>query len=90
MMVEGSGTAATLTAEVELPKEGRAPLEPLLAESRPKSAELMPSVPKRPLGISEPAKARPLACSSGLPEASLASIVTRPGLPAIPPIIKTL
>jgi hypothetical protein len=43
MMVEGSGTAATLTAEVELPKEGRATLEPLLAESLPKLAEPIPA-----------------------------------------------
>ena len=46
----------------------------------------IPPAPNGPLGASEPPKANPPDWPSGLPEASLAAIVTTPGV-AVPPMI---
>jgi hypothetical protein len=80
--VDGSGTEDELRPTTELLAERPASsLPPLL-----KRAELMLSAPKRSLLASEPAKPSPLGSLSGLPEASLAAIVRRPRLPAVPPM----
>jgi hypothetical protein len=58
-MAEGSGTAATPTAEVELPIEERVELEPLTAVSLIEPAELIPA-PNGPVDASESDKSTPL------------------------------
>ena len=83
--VDGSGTGDALPITPELPAErGIRSVSP--AATLLKLAELMPPAAKGLLGFSDPANSNPLDCTSGLPEASLASIVTRPGLPEAPPI----
>ena len=51
-----------------------------------KFEELSDPEPNGSLSSREPAAAKPLDAARGLPDASLASIVTRPWLPVVPPI----
>jgi hypothetical protein len=68
---------------LELPSEGvsSSVLPPPL-----KLAQLVLPAPDGPLDLNEPAKTNPLDCPRGFLLASLASIVTMPGVPAAPPI----
>ena len=83
----GSGTAEGPARTGELFRES--PPKPLLDRPSVKLAEPIP-VSNVALDADEPAENRPLDCAedcaSGLPLESEAAIVTKPGLPALPPI----
>ena len=81
--VEGSGTDDGLPLPSELlgDRDTSSEPPPLFMPTKP-----IPPAPNGPLGAGEPPKANPPNWPSGLPEASLAAIVTRPALPAVPPI----
>ena len=80
---EGSGTDDGLPLPSELLGDRDASSEPppLFMPTKP-----IPPAPNGPLGASEPPNANPPNWPNGLPEASLAAIVTRPALPAVPPM----
>ena len=50
----------------------------------------LPAITSAPKGVSGVSAAGTARLASGLPEASLASIVTRPGFFDVPPMIKAL
>ena len=82
--MEGSGTDDGLPPTTGLLAETAVSSPPPLL----KSVELMLPAPTVPLCVSDSARAKPLDKPRGLPVASLASIVTIAGLPAVPPILK--
>ncbi|HEV2971301.1 MAG TPA: hypothetical protein VGY55_15105 [Pirellulales bacterium] len=97
--MDGSGTGAELSLPTDFPIARTATLA-LSVDAVLKLAELVSPASKGPLGATEVAKASPpelgsppnrLAgeANSGLPEASLASIVTQPRLGDVPPIPST-
>jgi hypothetical protein len=79
--VDGSGTGAGLSLPTDFPTARTARPSPAIIAVL-KLAELVSGASNGPLGVSESAKAIPFGWPRGLPLASLAAIVTRPGLPA--------
>ena len=86
-IVEGSGTAEEPTPPGELLGETAAEPESLIAGPSSKLTELTLS-PNGLLGVSEPANANVLGSPKGLPLESDAAIITRAGLPSLPPMTR--
>ena len=76
--LEGSGTAAESEAMPDTNEVGEGATESPFNE--------LPAITSAPKGVSGVGAAGTTRLASGLPEASLASIVTRPGFFDVPPI----